>query len=181
MNCRENRKKTLFLIPPSEDGEREGRTGGRGQGGRKGEGGRQGRRARAKQLLVELNHRIKVLSTSVKCDGSVVVRCSVEYQRKEISVFPEQKGSPMLQFANGALMSDCCFLIDITEHMNPLNEHLQGREHLIHELFEFIFRIRPEVRPNVVGGTNAKRQTCLHFPTMLVNKPINQEPTHCYC
>ena len=32
------------FIPPSEDGEREGRAGGRGQGGRKGEGGRQGRR-----------------------------------------------------------------------------------------------------------------------------------------
>ena len=39
MNCPENR-----YLPPSEDGEREGRTGGRGQGGRKGEGGRQGRR-----------------------------------------------------------------------------------------------------------------------------------------
>ena len=42
MNCRENRY--IFLTPPSEDGEREGRTGRRGQGGRKGEGGRQGRR-----------------------------------------------------------------------------------------------------------------------------------------
>ena len=37
MNCRENRY--IFCNPPSEDGEREGRT-----GGRKGEGGRQGRR-----------------------------------------------------------------------------------------------------------------------------------------
>ena len=41
MNCRENRY--IFLYP-SEDGEREGRTGGRGQGGRKGEGGKQGMR-----------------------------------------------------------------------------------------------------------------------------------------
>ena len=40
-NCRENRYK---FLPPSEDGEREGRTGWRGQGGGKGEGGRQGRR-----------------------------------------------------------------------------------------------------------------------------------------
>ena len=36
------RKSIHFFNPPSEDGERERRTGGRGQGGRK--GGRQGRR-----------------------------------------------------------------------------------------------------------------------------------------
>ena len=43
MNCRENGY-IFFTPPPSEDGEREGRTG----GGGKGEGGRQGRRGRAK-------------------------------------------------------------------------------------------------------------------------------------
>ena len=42
MNFRENRY--IFLAPPLEDGQREGWTGGRGQGGRKGEGGRQGMR-----------------------------------------------------------------------------------------------------------------------------------------
>ena len=41
MSCRENR---YIVLTISEDGERERRTGGRGQGGRKGEGGRQGSR-----------------------------------------------------------------------------------------------------------------------------------------
>ncbi|KAI6647823.1 hypothetical protein LOD99_8410 [Oopsacas minuta] len=61
-----------------------------------------------------------------------------------------------------------CILVDITDHLNSLNLHLQGKRQLINVLFEHIcsFEIKLQLWENQLQEKNF-----VHFPTLKANNP----------
>ena len=65
-------------------------------------------------------------------------------------------------------MSDFGFLIDITGPLNELNKKLQGREHLIHQLFQLIYSFEMKLR---LWEDQLRNFNYAHFPTL--HKPAS--------
>lgn len=81
--------------------------------------------------------------------------------RKEIAAFMESKDKAVPHFTNEAWLSDLGFLTDITSHLNDLNKKLQGKENLIHELFDSLkaFQVKLDLWIN-----QFKKNVTTHFP-----------------
>jgi predicted XRE-type DNA-binding protein len=54
--------------------------------------------------------------------------------RKEVQVFMNMKGKPLLEFSDEDWISDFAFLVDMTQHLNDLNLQLQGRNQLVNDI-----------------------------------------------
>ena len=50
----------------------------------------------------------------------------------------EGKGHPIAEFNNPEWIQDFAFLLDVTTHLNGLNSRLQGKEQLIHSMFDHV-------------------------------------------
>ena len=92
--------------------------------------------------------------------------------RNEISLFMEQKGTEVPEFADPTWMCDFAFLVDVTAHLNQLNVQLQGREHLINELFQFVSAFEMKWR---LWETQLRNANYVHFPTLMENKPASPD------
>ena len=58
--------------------------------------------------------------------------------QEEIGQFMEKKGKPVHEFKNPEWLQDLAFMVDITEHLNILNEMLQGRKKVVTEYYDSI-------------------------------------------
>lgn len=92
--------------------------------------------------------------------------------RNEISLFMEQKGTEVPEFADPTWMCDFAFLVDVTAHLNQLNVQLQGREHLINELFQFVSAFEMKLR---LWETQLRNANYVHFPTLMENEPASPD------
>ena len=93
--------------------------------------------------------------------------------RNEISLFMEQKGTAVPEFADPTWMCDFAFLVDVTAHLNQLNVQLQGREHLINdELFQFVSAFEMKLR---LWETQLRNANYVHFPTLTENEPASPD------
>ncbi len=54
----------------------------------------------------------------------------------EIAAFVQSKGNAVHHFTDEAWLGNLSFLTDIISHLNDLNKKLQGKDNLIHELFD---------------------------------------------
>lgn len=83
--------------------------------------------------------------------------------RKEIAAFMQSKDKAIPQFADEAWLSDLGFLADITSHLNDLNKKLQGKDNLVHELFDALkaFEVKLDLWIN-----QFKKNVTTHFPNL---------------
>ncbi|KAI0238315.1 General transcription factor II-I repeat domain-containing protein 2A, partial [Lamellibrachia satsuma] len=120
-------------------------------------------------LLAEMNAQYQDLLyyCEVRWLSRGVMLCRVYELRNEISLFMEQKGTEVPEFADPTWMCDFAFLIDVTAHLNQLNVQLQGREHLINELFQFVSVFEMKLR---LWETQLRNANYVHFPTLMENE-----------
>ena len=57
--------------------------------------------------------------------------------REETATFLENKNMNATEFRNQELVSNLAFLVDLTSHLDNLNLQLQGKPHLIHEVWGY--------------------------------------------
>jgi len=55
----------------------------------------------------------------------------------------KKKGKPVLEFQSSAWMQDLDFLVDSTQHLNNLNNMLQGRKRLVTQYYDIIPYVHP--------------------------------------
>ena len=58
--------------------------------------------------------------------------------KEEIGIFMENKGKPVHQFEDPNWMADFGYLTDILIHLNGLNMQLQGKNNMLHNLFDHV-------------------------------------------
>ncbi|XP_037773849.1 general transcription factor II-I repeat domain-containing protein 2-like [Penaeus monodon] len=58
--------------------------------------------------------------------------------RGEIKQFMEKKGKPVLEFKSTEWMQDLAFMVDVTEHLNNLNNMLQGHSKVATQYYDSI-------------------------------------------
>ena len=69
-------------------------------------------------------------------------------------------------------MCDFAFLVDVTDHLNQLHVQLKGKEHLINELFQFVFAFEMNLR---LWETQLRNANYLLFPTLKKNEPASPD------
>ena len=88
--------------------------------------------------------------------------------REEVFHFMEEKGKPDFHLKNPLWFCDLAFLVDITQHLNFLNSKLQGKNQLIHNLFDFVcaFETKLEIwEKQLIEGN------LYHFETLSKQSP----------
>ncbi|XP_047989846.1 general transcription factor II-I repeat domain-containing protein 2-like [Leguminivora glycinivorella] len=81
--------------------------------------------------------------------------------RNEISNFMKTKNKDIPHFSDKEWLADLGFLTDITSQLNNLNEKLQGKNNLVHELFDYLkaFELKLEL-----WISQFQRNIITHFP-----------------
>ena len=92
--------------------------------------------------------------------------------RNEIHIFMELKGAEVPEFADHIWSCDFSFLLDMTGYLNQLNVQLQGREHLINELFQFISAFELKLR---LWESQLMNGNYVHFPILMENVPTSSD------
>ncbi|XP_045501701.1 general transcription factor II-I repeat domain-containing protein 2-like [Colias croceus] len=92
--------------------------------------------------------------------------------RKEIAAFMLNKDKAIPQFGDEAWLSDFGFLVDITAHLNDLNKKLQGKDNMVHELFDALkaFEVKLELWINQL-----KNNMTTHFPHLSSCRILNMD------
>ena len=88
--------------------------------------------------------------------------------REEVFHFMEEKGKPDFNLKDPLWLCDLAFLVDVTQHLNFLNSKLQGKNQLIHNLFDFVcaFETKLEIwEKQLIEGN------LYHFETLSKQSP----------
>ena len=76
------------------------------------------------------------------------------------------------KYLNSRIPHGCAtFLVDVMGHVNQLHVQLKGKEHLINELFQFVFAFEMNL---LQWETQVRNTNYIHFPT-LENEPANPD------
>ena len=138
-----------------------------------------------------LNHRqFQTLLDELETEfGDVVYYCEVRWLsranmlkrvfalRKEIEIFMKSKGKPVQEFQSIEWMRDFAFLVNITGHLNQLNTRLQGKDQLVHNLYDSVkgFQAKLMLWQNQLNSHNY-----VHFPTLAGLAGTNAEYSEKY-
>ena len=93
--------------------------------------------------------------------------------RNKISLFICQSvwSRKVQKYPNSRIPHGCATLPSLsTSRLNQLNVQLQGREHLINELFQFVSVFEMKLR---LWETQLRNANYVHFPTLMENEPAS--------
>ncbi|XP_074488096.1 general transcription factor II-I repeat domain-containing protein 2-like [Sebastes fasciatus] len=91
--------------------------------------------------------------------GKVLKRCFELHE--EICQFMESKGRDTTELRDKKLRCEVAFLCDITSHLNALNLQLQGRGHVITEMYATVRAFKTKLR---LWETQMLQENLSHFP-----------------
>ncbi|KAJ4446327.1 hypothetical protein ANN_13022 [Periplaneta americana] len=83
--------------------------------------------------------------------------------REEIILFLKDHNFKMDELDNSDWITDLTFLVDMRQHLNELNTKMQGKNNLIHNLFNLIKSFQ---RKLVLWQTQLRAGILAYFPTM---------------
>lgn len=92
--------------------------------------------------------------------------------KQEISIFMESKGKVVHQFKDPNWMADFGYLTDISMHLNDLNIRLQGKNVMIHNLFD---QVEAFERKLCLWESQLLKGDFTHFPTLSQCEVQNKE------
>jgi hypothetical protein len=78
-------------------------------------------------------------------------------------LFTEKKNKRIEELDDGGWISDSAFFVDVTGHLNTLNEELQGKDTLITEMFDGIKAFKVKLR---FWENQLKVHKLVHFPDL---------------
>lgn len=81
--------------------------------------------------------------------------------RSEIQTFLQANGRDTSVMSDSNWLAELCFLTDITQHLNDLNQKLQGKDKLVSELFEKITAFKRQLQ---LFTAQLKVSNLIHFP-----------------
>lgn len=92
--------------------------------------------------------------------------------RKEIADFMQSKDKAVPHFSDEEWLADLGFLTDITSHLNDMNQKLQGKNNLVHELLDFLkaFELKLEL-----WISQFQRNITSHFPHLSLFQLSNMD------
>lgn len=85
--------------------------------------------------------------------------------RSEICTFLNDKGKETAVFDDKTWLSDLAFLTDITGHLNTVNQHLQGKDHFIFNMFQDLQGLQLKFQ---LFQSHLESGNLVHFPTCLL-------------
>lgn len=81
--------------------------------------------------------------------------------RNEIQTFLQANGRDTSVMTDRHWRADLCFLTDITQHLNDLNQKLQGKDKLVSDMFEKITAFQRQLQ---LFTAQLKMSNLIHFP-----------------
>ena len=107
----------------------------------------------------------------------------------EILKLKNLKKCPLTELENEDWLRDLRFMLDITKHVNNLNEQLQGSDQLLHPMSS---KIKSFISMLSLWENQLKDNDCTHFPTlkntirllvlrMLRNVPLSWKALNLLC
>ncbi|KFM58258.1 General transcription factor II-I repeat domain-containing protein 2, partial [Stegodyphus mimosarum] len=87
--------------------------------------------------------------------------------KEEICQFLKTKNQDVSLFYDPIWIQDLSFLVDITKHLTDLNLSLQGKDHIITNMFDIIKAFKCQL---VLWEKQLKNEDLTHFPTCSMNK-----------
>lgn len=92
--------------------------------------------------------------------------------RKEIADFMQSKDKAVPHFSDEEWLADLGFLTDITSQLNDMNQKLQGKNNLVHELLDFLkaFELKLEL-----WISQFQRNITTHFPHLSLFQISNMD------
>ncbi|KAI6655775.1 General transcription factor II-I repeat domain-containing protein 2B-like isoform X1 [Oopsacas minuta] len=88
--------------------------------------------------------------------------------KEEVFHFMEEKGKPVFHLNDPLWLCDLAFLVDITQYLNNLNSKLQGKNLLIHNLFDFICAFERKLE---IWEKQLIEENLYHFETLSKHSP----------
>ena len=88
--------------------------------------------------------------------------------RIKIATFLENKNINATEFRNPEWVSNLAFLVDLTSFLNKLNLQLQGKNHLIYEMWRYILAFKTKLR---LWKYQLDKENYVYFPTLEESKP----------
>lgn len=93
-------------------------------------------------------------------------------RKEEIGIFMANKGKTVHQFEDPNWMADFGYLTDISLHLNDLNIRLQGKNSMLHNLFDQVKTFENKLR---LWEVQLLRGDFTHFPTLSQCEVHNNE------
>ncbi|KFM77298.1 General transcription factor II-I repeat domain-containing protein 2, partial [Stegodyphus mimosarum] len=87
--------------------------------------------------------------------------------KEDICQFLKTKNQDVSLFYDPIWIQDLSFLVDITKHLTDLNLSLQGKDHIITNMFDIIKAFKCQL---VLWEKQLKNEDLTHFPTCSMNK-----------
>ena len=88
--------------------------------------------------------------------------------REEVFHFMEEKGKPVFNLKVPLWLCGLAFLVNITQNLNFLNSKLQGKNQLIHNLFDFICAFETKLE---IWEKQLREGNLCHFETLSKQSP----------
>jgi hypothetical protein len=124
-----------------------------------------------------LNHRqFQELLIDIEADyGDVLYHAKIQWLsrgkvlkkiydlRKEVQLFMDIKGKPLLEFSDEDWILDYAFLVDVTQHLDDLNLQLRGRSQLVNDIFACIKAFEVKL---CLWEVQLTKQNTVHFPAL---------------
>jgi hypothetical protein len=88
--------------------------------------------------------------------------------RDALASFLREKENNFPQFEDPAWLCDLAFLVDITQHLNELNNHLQGKDVLVPDLLARVKAFEGKLR---LWEIQLQQQNCTHFSRLASISP----------
>ncbi|XP_055726157.1 general transcription factor II-I repeat domain-containing protein 2-like [Salvelinus fontinalis] len=92
--------------------------------------------------------------------GKVLQRCFE--LREEICLFLDSKGKDTTQLRDEMFLCEMAFLCDITSHLNAMNLQLQGRDHVISDMYSTVKAFKTKL---TLWETQMRKENLSHFPS----------------
>ena len=92
--------------------------------------------------------------------------------RDDINFFMEQKGKPMAVLDDESFQNVLAFLVDVTEHLDQLNAKLQGANHIVSHLNNYVGAFAWKL---IMFCTQLEKFDFAHFPSMSILSPALTE------
>ncbi len=83
--------------------------------------------------------------------------------REEIKLFMDMKGHTISQLEDNQWLQDLAFMVDITNHLSWLNLKMQGRNHLVIDLYDCIRTFMTKLK---LWEKQFEQKNLAHFPTL---------------